>query len=235
MRKLFTFSITIIITLSTYAQSIDSLMVGYWPFNGSTDDSSKNQKATTAYGAKLAVDRFGKTASACYFDGIDDYIDIRDYGKILPKDIISISMWTKSLASRPQSQFMFETEASRCGISIDFYHDNRNTVFWDFGWLGDTEGNPPGRAYYRPLPFDEEWHHFVFTSNSETGQMRIFKDNVLITAESDALPMVIDQVKNLRIGSAYNTMFYYGYIDDIRIYSCEIGPKDVDALFNVKR
>lgn len=233
MKKTITLFFMAIAALAVYSQCSDSLMVGYWSFNGNTDDSSRNQKVTTAYGAKLGVDRFGKQASACYFDGIDDYVDIRDFGGILPKEIISISMWTKSLASRPQCQLIFETDASKCGISVDYFHDGRNTIFWDFGYLGDG-GNPPGRAYYRPAPFDEDWHHYVFTSNSETGQMKIYKDNVLTIAESEALPMIVDQVKSLRLGSAYNTLYYYGFIDDVRIYNCELGPKEVEDLYNRK-
>ena len=59
------------ITLSMNAQNIPSNgLIGWWPFNGDTNDESGNGNHGTISGTKLTSDRFGNANSAYSFDGI---------------------------------------------------------------------------------------------------------------------------------------------------------------------
>jgi hypothetical protein len=60
----------------TYADFTDGL-VAYYPFSGNADDASGNEQHGVVTGATLTTDRFGNSAAAYRFDGVDDYISAR--------------------------------------------------------------------------------------------------------------------------------------------------------------
>jgi len=75
-------TLIILLTLSlselAHAQIPTSGLVAYWPFNGNANDESGNKNDGIVYGASLTSDRFGNMNSAYNFDGINDYIFIKD-------------------------------------------------------------------------------------------------------------------------------------------------------------
>jgi hypothetical protein len=53
-------------------------LVAYYPFNGNANDKSGNGNHGTVHGATLTEDRFGNADSAYNFDGVYDYIEIKN-------------------------------------------------------------------------------------------------------------------------------------------------------------
>ena len=62
----------------SFAQNLDSGLVGYWPFNGNAKDmsGSGNGNDGVVHGATLTFDRCGNPNSAYSFNGIDNSIEI---------------------------------------------------------------------------------------------------------------------------------------------------------------
>ncbi|MDA3952818.1 MAG: LamG domain-containing protein [Bacteroidales bacterium] len=205
-------------------------MVAYYPFNGNAVDESDNNNDGIVYGATLTNDRNGIANSAYHFDG-DDYIEIVDFGNVIPTKEITISMWINSEQSKAQSQLMLCPNTDRFGISINYYHDSQNTNFFDYGWLGEG-GNPPGRIYFRPEPFDTDWHHYVCISSISQSTMDIYKDGVLQISESDPRELLNAAGKELKIGSNDGFGFHNGDIDDIRIYNYALSLEEILDLYN---
>lgn len=53
-------------------------LVGWWPFNGNSNDESGSGNNGTGYGATLTTDRFGNANSANSFNGVANYILVPD-------------------------------------------------------------------------------------------------------------------------------------------------------------
>ena len=207
----------------------DSLLLNM-PFNGSAVDVSGNAFNGVVNGAVLCPDRFGIQGSAYKFDGIDDYIEILNFGDTVPTDEITVSMWVKSYESKAQFQMMLCPDNSRFAVSINYFHSGMNTTFWDFGFTG-ASGDSPGRLYYRPEPVDTLWHHYVFMSSTVEGSMKIYKDDTLLISKDEPLSLVDPSGKSLKIGSGDGTYYFNGLIDDLRIYCRDLDSVEVDGLF----
>ena len=75
-------------------------LVGWWPFNGSTNDESANGNNGTNNGATLSNDRFGNTNSAYSFNGTSSYINIPNSASLQFNGGLTISAWINA-ASLP--------------------------------------------------------------------------------------------------------------------------------------
>lgn len=64
-------------------------------FNGNANDESGNGNHGIVYGATITEDRFGNPNKAYFFDGIDDYIEIKNNPVLKPHFPVSISAWVK--------------------------------------------------------------------------------------------------------------------------------------------
>ena len=51
-------------------------IMGYWKFDGNTEDSSENQNHGNLISGEFVADREGNPASALYLDGVDDHVVI---------------------------------------------------------------------------------------------------------------------------------------------------------------
>ena len=66
-------------------------LVGYWPFNGNSNDVSGNAHNGTSNGSTLTTDRFGTSNSAYSFNGANNYISIPNTSSLSGFSDITIS------------------------------------------------------------------------------------------------------------------------------------------------
>jgi len=236
---LFGFIITITISyISCEKESNKTILLKnglilYYPFNENANDESENNYHGIINGATLTQDRFGIANSAFKFDGENDYIKINDVGDHVPNEEITVSMWLKPNASKPQFQLMLCPDNNRFAISAYYFHDGMNTIFWDYGWNGQV-GDAPGRLYFRPEPIDTLWHHYAFVSSIAQSKMKIYKDGNLLIEKDFSQPLLNSTGKDLKIGSGDSNLYYNGIIDDIRIYNRILTIDEINQLFNEK-
>lgn len=81
--------------------NLDSGLVGYWPFNGNANDfSGNNYNGTILNGVLPTTGHTSQANTACYFDGVDDFIDLDLYCGFpnvnWQVDDISVSVWIKT-------------------------------------------------------------------------------------------------------------------------------------------
>lgn len=231
MKIIKTLLITVIVFMVILSYSCKTGLIAYYPFNGNANDLSGNKNNGEVYGAKLSPDRNSKQNSSYYFNGKDDYIKVKNFGKQIKTDEITVSLWAKSLTSRAQFQMMLCPDDNRFAISINYFHAGMNTIFWDYGWQGEG-GDAPGRLYFRPESVDTLWHHYVFVSSTKAKSMKIYKDKKLLIEKIEPRELLNPQGKDLIIGSGDKAFFFNGYLDEIKIYNRILSAAEIERLYN---
>ena len=185
-------------------------LVAKYSFSGSANDESANQNHGTVYGASLVPDRYGRSDSAYFLDGVDDSITCPRM-RYAGGSEISVSLWVR-LASAPDTRYFV--------MCSDF------GVFQDLDSVGLAISNPMTSNARGALGYNV-WRHFVGTYDGDT--IKAYVNNILVQATRWP-GYIADLNRHLVIGF-FNNEFWRGSIDDIRIYNRVLSPAAVDSLF----
>jgi hypothetical protein len=225
MKKLlFITELLFVVSLSLSAQVPTSGLAGYWPFRGNANDESTNANNGSVIGATLVADRFNNANSAYLFDG-NDYITVPHHTSLDMSGPVSFSVWVKPS--------VIQTSGNRMILGKSDYSTKTNYLIrqipngylqWEYQGYTENVINPMVVS---------TWHHIVVTAEGPTLEKKIYLDNQLVATQL-ASGASFGQVTNpLTFGYAgYNSEFYEGSIDDIRIYNTVLSVSDVNALFN---
>jgi hypothetical protein len=230
-------NVPLVIELEPLDISINEGLVVYYSFNGNANDNNGSGYDGVVCGACLTKDRNNNSNSAYYFDGVNDYIEVVNFGSIAPENEITISLWARTEVSKAQFAMLLCPENSGTEIQntldvcINYYHDGGNWIFWDFGWRGEG-GNVPGRLYIRDADFDADWHHYVLISSISESIMKIYKDGIMLNMENDPKYLFDSGEKYLRIGSGENQRYFKGAIDEIYVYNRVLSEPEIQVLLN---
>lgn len=178
------------------AQTPTSGLVAHYLFSGNALDTGPNLlHATVHNGAALTTDRFGLSASAYVFDGLNDYLEIGDSSllSIPTTGALSFSVWL-----RPDVLVFPDQE------STGYVHwmgkglpSQREYTFRMYG-LGNTEGRDNQTSFYvfnlaggesagsyvqEPVTAGD-WSHYVATVSIAADEIRWYKDGVLKDVDS---------------------------------------------------
>jgi hypothetical protein len=97
------FVFVIAFSSSVQSQDLNSGLVAQYTFSGNSYNKVSNRFHGSVNGASLDSDRFGNSNSAYKFDGIDDYIEVKDDENLRPNNI-SISFWVNLTAEKQSWQ-----------------------------------------------------------------------------------------------------------------------------------
>jgi len=201
--------------------SDESSLVAHWKFDGNTDDSIGGYNGTNA-GAILTTDRFGNLDSAYDFDG-SDIIDIpfSTLSQCVSNNEISIAFWEK-LDTLTSNAILWLEDSNGRIVNVHLPYAPNENIYFDCG----VDGVGYDRINKLMPDFIGDWHHWVFTKDVSTGEMKIFFDGQLWHSD-------ISKTKSLTIptiaASIGNT--FDGKIDDVKLYSSAISDKTVSELY----
>ncbi len=208
---------------SIYSQVPTNGLVAYYPFNGNANDESGNANNGTIHGNPvLTSDRFGSSAKAYYFDGVDDYIEINHSTSLNISQQISISFWAvlKTSADYYMPYHIIEKYDSwgigqrekQFGLNLTL-SDNTNIPIF----TNDINFNTP--------------IHLVVTFNGSN--IYVYIDGALSysAAESGILKT---NINNILIGEYTMGGNYYfnGTLDDIRVYNRALNQTEINSLYH---
>lgn len=222
MKKiLLTVAVMIGLTASTLAQVPNYVstngLVGWWPFNGNTNDESGNGLNGTGTGSPtLTQDRFSVSNKAYSFDGIDDYISVaRNY-----QTAFSLSIWFKP-SNSPQYNPLVDA--------------------FDANWEVQLKNTSPDYvSFITPNNYQEfvstqttttsNWYHLVCTYSSNTLTFYL-NGNQTDQFTVNALP---NNNGNYHFGASLTgaDQFYNGKLDDIGIWNRALTQSEVIDLYN---
>ncbi len=204
-------------------------LVASYPFNGNANDISGNSNHGTTAGVVLTTDRFGNANSAYEFDGVDDYIDIPNFGIFDGSQDYSMSAWINSYGFENERKIISLRGERNVFLGTNVNPDNstgtEELLFFTF------DGN---RNYVDAGTIGlNSWHHLAATYSTTDG-MKIYLDGVLIDSNSyNGTPSVGSLARSNQIGAYVDhpAHFWKGKIDDVKIYNKTLTDSEVLAEF----
>lgn len=208
----------------TTIQQIGEL-VAFYPFNGSANDESGFNNHGAVYGASLVSDRWGNSASAYFFDGINDYIKVLNNPILNFRNAISINFWIKvgefyGREAHPLSHGNWE---NRWKISITNKRI-RWTVKTNVGIKDlDSETELVKNNLYNVTVLYDGIDYEIYI-NGELDAFSSFSGLILTTP----IDLMIGQV--LPNNNQYN---FKGVLDEIRIYNYAISYGTIQKFYDI--
>lgn len=206
-------------------------LVGWWPFDGNTSDMSGNGRHGTVNGAVLTKDRLGIQNRAYEFNG-NDFIEVShheslDFNK---NDPFSLSVWFKPKSGNVTFSRSIISKWDGTGpypYVLRFLDTNSNTYFARYD---GTQTNNLGVSVSN---IGSSFSHAVVVSN---GSKIMSYANSNFLSEINISGGNTSNNKNIYFGKRGNTSapcFFYGTIDDVRIYDRALSAAEVQALYNL--
>ena len=197
-------------------------LIAYYPFNGNANDESSNGHNGTVNGATLTTDRFGNTNKAYNFSS--NYIELSNTEDInFLSGGFTLSAWVN-----------FSTFVND-GLLIAKHIIGSSS---DNGYFLNVWANKFAFGIIMPRLTttqqysDGHWHHIVGIYDGTTEY--IYVDGIQNIYKTVSGP--IANSENIRIGTGggpnYNTSYFEGKIDDIRIYNRSLSTQEILSLYH---
>ncbi len=206
-------------------------LIGYYPFNGNSNDFSGNDNHLTEKGASLTLDRNGNTESAYFFDGNDKYLEFAD-PSFLP------------IGSSPRSfSFWINTNnQSSVGsqVILQYGTSNQNSGLFQFG-INNIDGSIYLAGFNNDATSGQQisigvWHFvcvvytgspseikFYLNGNEDIGNLQTILNTSLGTYR-ETIGIGGEKSSNLTDG-------FNGTIDEVRIYDRALTNNEIELLY----
>lgn len=240
------FAILLLVGVHGFTQDVTSGLEAYWTFDEGSgltagDSSGNNRDATVRNGAPIWVS--GKIGGAVEFLGTDDFA-VSGWDGISGDAPRSISYWIRT-------DWIVDASNGIVGWGLSTengtkWHTRLNNNA-DNGTVAAIRTEIQGSFIIGSIPLnDNEWHHIVSVLpdggflmedvihyvDGEVDEMSGMgnPDVIIDTADFDGGGTEVEIGSRLQ-GTAQQ--FYIGLLDDARVYSRELSPEDVRALFEL--
>jgi len=203
-------------------------------FSGNANDNSGNELNGINHGAELTTDRFGDALSAYHFDGVDDYIEIPfsepfNFGT----GDFAISLWFKP-DSNKMGMLLQKGGKYEYAAPSYFIRNVDQVNGYDFFFVAGDGIGSSSYARVNGCYGINHWNHIVVQRKGNLHE--IYVNSVLLLSNYQAIENVNDD-SNILIGtqglSEWNSnyiRYFYGAIDDIKIYDVALDLNTIDKL-----
>jgi hypothetical protein len=218
------------------ATDLTTGLVAYYPFNGNANDESGNGNNGTVNGATLTTDRFGNVGKAFRFDGSSNSITSNTSCFNIGWDQFTVSGWFSLDDANKLSQTIFNT-IPHTGVDLNYNYET--TAQHNFSaFIGSYSGVPAwdialnnqgSKKDYE----NNKWVHFTLIKNGL--KYYLYVNNILdMIITSSITPSNI--LCKISLGSNnVRPEFFYGTIDDVRIYNRALSSDEVTQLYNSEK
>lgn len=204
------------------------------------DVSGNNNHANLVNGPTFTTDRKGKANSAILLDGQNDYFSMAENSTLRPANL-SISIWIKPttvgriMQIYNKSQFSDGTQEMYSSLIRPNTGGTGVVINTDIKQNGNCQ---PGIGW-QTFSFTSSiqlniWHHVVMTYSGRSARM--YFDNALLFSKDDLPKNTIDECPggDLKFGAQSQALpnYFFGAMDDVRIYRKALSLSEVQALFN---
>jgi hypothetical protein len=234
---------TVATNCTSLPSNLQQGLVGYWPFCGNANDESGNGNDGTAANAVLTEDRFGNSNSAYMFDGVSSSILVSDDTELNLVEDFSIGCWFKSFSNVAQGNVSMIVNKHAVGQDNSGYTFGLWSPISMDGGLLNCQG-PPHFDFvtYANEPEaviqDTNWHQGVASYNDALNLLTYYVDGVAV----DTIDVSLEIDNNSHVlmfgassfgGTAPNTNYFNGVLDDIIIWSRSLNATDIQELYTL--
>ncbi|MFN5181933.1 MAG: gliding motility-associated C-terminal domain-containing protein, partial [Bacteroidota bacterium] len=220
--------------VNVVVSTLNSGLIGWYPFSGNANDFSGNNFNGTVSGASLTTDRFGNTNKAYSFSGLPGNQISIAHNSSLNSYPLTVSAWYKSGTSFDGGDIFskylnaswngWECALSGTGELVPHYLINNtpcNGIIQGYTGCGNTSGfNYPGPTN------DGSWHHVVFRVDGTGGVLYVDGQQVGQHPWIGS-PTPVTTTAPLLIGPEFE-----GSIDDIGIWNRALTTDEIGYLYN---
>ena len=226
MKKTFTI-IIMLCSFITFSQIPTAGLVAYYPFSGNANDASGNNLNGVVNGATLTTDRFGNPNKAYNFNGTSNYIRVSN-SPLLQIEAWSLSAWYKTSGPLTGTGRITTKQPPSSGTNyLTVMMGGPDTIVGS-AWNGSSAIPTPDNTKTN----NNVWHHVVYIRDNTLNKYYIYVDNVLKNTVNDGFG-ALSNTADLMIGCSHLfNQYWFGDIDDIRIYNRAVTTLEVGALFN---
>ena len=207
--------------------------VAYYPLDGSREDLVGTNDITEG-SSDLGRGVLGEKNGSRYFDGSgSDYLKVSDpkFG-IADSQSVTVSVWQKG-DGQPREDTSFAGHDASGNQRQIWAHApwSDENIYWDTTETFDgdgsrIEGTPSGSVDW------DEWHHYLFVHNADTGRKEIWFDGTRI-ASSSSETQTFEEIVEFYIGtgSESNSRSYQGRIDNLAIYNRSLSSSEIQYVY----
>ena len=208
---------------------VSTNLVAYYPFSGNAVDGSGQGKHGELYNADSTADMKGAANQAYNFDpddGDNDYIEIDNP----VEENFTISFWFQSTQSAGAITNWYTgkglVDAKTGADQNDF------GVGLGLGKVMFGTGNPDTTVTSSSTYNDDNWYHVAAVRTKATGSLKLYVQGSLV-ASGTGNTNTLSAPTLVRIASSpqYNTDFFKGNIDDVRLYNRVLNLTEIQKLY----
>ena len=222
-------------TSSQLPSSLQTGLIGYWPFCGNANDASGNGNNGTVNGATLTTDRFGNASSAYSFDGVDDFIST-NLVPVIGSNNRSVSFFLKAESIPTSTDYACISWGGNTPSCSQAGLDFECNIF-NFGGI-NARIDGTCTAKYSTNSFDLNWHMITYVVNNNLGNsfssIQIYIDGVLANTASynGSTTVNTTNLATLIFGNSNKLNRYlHGKLDDIVIWNRALTTAEIQQLY----
>ncbi|WP_338874419.1 LamG-like jellyroll fold domain-containing protein [Spirosoma sp. SC4-14] len=230
-------------SFTTLVDPVADGLIAYLPFtNKSLQDASGNgNHANGVNNPTFTTDHRGVANAAILFDGQSNYIYLAENSSLRPQ-ALSISVWIKPITVDRKMQIYnksnFTDSKNEMYSSTIKPSDNQPGSITILTDIKQNSGCQPVTGW-QSFPLTSQldltsWHHIVFTYVGHSARM--YYDGALLYTKDDLPASTMDNCPggDLRFGAQLKDypQYFYGAMDEIRIYNRALSQDEVKTLFN---
>ncbi len=219
---------SVVVIVQDFSNLGTGIPVAYYPFTGNAHDLSGLGNHGIIYGAKLTQDRFGTNNRAYFFDGINDYINVKNNSILNFQEEITVSFWMRideffsNREAYPNSHGNWE---NRWKISIIPEKNIRWTIKTDKG-IKDLDS--------KTVPAKDVFYHIVTLYDGTNFNIYI---NGILDNQTTHTGLILRTSIDLTIGQVLPNspgVNFKGVLDDIRVFNYALSAEEIQNLYNEK-
>ena len=177
----------------------------------------------------------GKTNYGARFNGSSSYINLGTgssglSGVLNQKVSQSVSFWMNTAFTGISGNSIIYSVYAGAGISLNVYYLTGGTLYFL------TRYNNNSITFTTTQTFnDSQWHHVAVTIDVPNSKRKIYIDNTL--TDTETLPAAAyggTGTTGVALGTNgnFNSQYYKGDLDQVRIFSKALSSDEVDTLYN---
>ncbi|MDB4409099.1 DUF4394 domain-containing protein, partial [Akkermansiaceae bacterium] len=214
-----------------FGQGLNNGLVAYYPLNGDAQDlSGRGNDGNVVGGVVSTTDRTGTDSGALSFNGNNASIEIADNPSLRPTESWTVSAWVKpeNLGIPYNERILDKGGSNGSGIpGYALWYDADRKFSFLSTWGGGVQGE---RLVSTTTVNSSDWYLVTGTYDGNTSRLYI-NGSLEASAQNE---WENRSTNPLLIGRYYNTSYWTGSIDEVRIYNRALSEQEVTTLYGIE-